>query len=58
MPNPIIEFLKEKLSFDRKSKVMNNISNEFNEQLSQPFEDYEWVDNMRKRQSDHLKRKY
>jgi hypothetical protein len=52
----IFNFIKTKLSRNKKQEELKKLGSELNNEFSQPLEEYEWVDHLRRRQTDNIKK--
>lgn len=58
MANVIIEYLKKKFAPKDKYAKLNELSNASDMQFYDSMEHYEWVDRLREKQAESVKRKY
>jgi hypothetical protein len=58
MVNAIIEYLKRKFTFKSKTKILNDMTSHYSQELYEPLQNYEWADRIRKKQEELFDRKY
>ena len=57
MRNPVIELLK-KIGFKKRSRILNEMTNSYDDVLYDQINQYEWVENVRNRQEEFVNRNY
>lgn len=58
MANVIIEYLVRKFSLKNRVDDINKMTENYEKEFYDPIHDYEWLDAMKRRQREHMKRKY